>query len=371
MNKKICPVCNCEFDPGRKDKKYCEKKCYFASKINMIDIECEWCKITLSVPIRLKDKKYCSKACSNSGTKRLKRIIKECITCQKQFNVIESVYEKKYCTYDCFILGRYGKTTDKIEKTCEECKNIFFVKFIRRYKRFCSRSCATKGERNGAYGKPGWMTGKTPWLKGLSVKTDIRVKLMGEKISENLKESFNTGKRNHIGKNNPMFGRTADTMTEENIKRYSEAAIKRVQDGVSGYKTGHLTGIYESEKCKNPIKFKSSWELAAMMSWDDDENIVGYEYEKNTYLLDNGKSAIPDFEVFIKDGTSKTYEIKPTAILNIPNVMEKILLVKKAVNDAGKDYVLLGNSEIGQFISELGEDFKNAVNMYKDRIEKV
>ena len=137
--------------------------------------------------------------------------------------------------------------------------------------------------------------------------------------------------------------------------------------GVSGYKTGHLTGVYDSKKCSKQIKFKSSWELAAMMWWDKRDDIISYDYEPQVLELPDGRRAIPDFRINNSNGDTKIVEIKPTQIQNLKSVKEKLNVIKETLNKVGVEYELLGDHEIKLMIKNLGEVFKNEVKRHKDR----
>ena len=154
------------------------------------------------------------------------------------------------------------------------------------------------------------------------------------------------------------------TLSQEQREKYSKAAIERVIRGVSGYKTGHLNGTYHCKKSQ-PIKFKSSWELAAMMWWDNCEEVVSYHYEPQVITLKDGRRAIPDFRVEYSNGIIKIFEIKPTQIQQLESVKEKLNLIKETMSSSGISYELLGDKEIKLMIKDLGEDFKNEVKRHK------
>lgn len=172
------------------------------------------------------------------------------------------------------------------------------------------------------------------------------------------------GQCSHVGNRNPNYGNTSDTLTPEKRRKFSEAAIKRVLAGVSGYKTGHVTGIYECKKSNSPVHFKSSWELAAMMWWDTQDAIKSYEYEPLILQLSDGRAAIPDFRVIYVDGITKFFEIKPTAIQQLESVKTKLNMIRDELCIKGFEYVLLGNAEIRTMIVEVGDKFNDALKRY-------
>lgn len=214
---------------------------------------------------------------------------------------------------------------------------------------------------NGMYGKRGAMTGKAAWSRGLNKQTSKILEKLGRKISLKLREKFQSGELSHAGTKNPMYGRKKNTMKHETIEKYRNAAIERIIKGVSGYKTGHVTGNYYSTKADKMMKYKSSWELATMMVFDTDSDIISYDYEPEKILLSDGRSAIPDFVVKTKSGEIIYYEVKPSALQSLPNIFEKLTLTKNAIVSKGKKYILLGDNEIEKFKEKLGVEFDAAI----------
>lgn len=366
-----CNFCKTDFLTHKEFKKYCTRKCFFDSRHNNdVEKDCVVCNMKFFVKYRFRNTKTCGAECFSNLMKKVKntRETKLCIVCQKSFDVVQSYKNNaKYCSYDpCFLSTR--KSRQFLDKNCEYCKIEFKVSLANEQKRFCSKSCSNKGENNGMFGKHGPFFGKKSWNNGLTAKTDERIKNLGEKISHLAKEQFKSGERSNKGEKNPMFGHTPDMLTVEQRSNYSKAAIKRVLDGVSGYNTGHLTGIYNGLKTKTPVRFKSSWELAAMMWWDKSDEILSYSYEPDVICLDDGRRAIPDFFVNFINGDSLYYEIKPSAMQEVPLVAERLEKTKIKIESLGKKYVMIGDKEISLFKKELGESFKIEVERHKNRI---
>jgi len=361
-----CKNCKIDFLSVKK-KTFCCKECYFLSRKKIVTNICVVCNKQFVVPYRFREKKTCNQDCMKiSISKSLtSSITKQCLNCSKAFEATKS-YEKKakYCSSDCFYHHKYERDSKIISKICEGCGKEFQKDFIKRHVRFCSKNCAFSGSRNPMYGKENGMCGKKAWNNGLTTKTDERLLNAGRKISKIQKRQFESGMRSNYGKKNPMFGKTKDLMTQEQREKYSKAAIERVISGVSGYKTGHLNGTYDCKKSSS-VKFKSSWELAAMMWWDDCEEVVSYQYEPEIVRLKDGRRAIPDFKVEYVNGAVKIFEIKPTQIQQLESVKEKLNLVKEALNSFGISYELLGDKEIKLMIKDLGENFKNEIERYK------
>ena len=100
-------------------------------------------------------------------------------------------------------------------------------------------------------------------------------------------------------------------------------------------KGGYITGTYISTKCKNPIKYRSSWELYVCKHLDEDQNVLNYDYEpyKIPYLSNVSskkiRNYIPDFVVNYIDGSQKIIEVKRTSALNNSIVLKKAEAAKK------------------------------------------
>lgn len=362
-----CKKCAKEFVSVRL-RKYCSHEC-FAKRFDPVNKTCETCGKNFVVAYRFRGQKTCGVECAKVAISKTLTTseTKRCLVCNAQYTVVQSYKDNaKYCSYECFLSTRKTRQPD-VMNVCEGCGKNFTVSYVRAKQRFCSKSCAHTGERNGMFGKPGSMTGKPPWSKNKSKETDERLKRMGEKISHVLKEQFSSGKRSHAGQKNPNFGNTSDTLSVEKRRNFSTAAINRVLSGVSGYKTGHITGEYMCKKSSKNVNFKSSWELAAMMWWDRNSNIRMYEYESRIIHLPDGRRAIPDFVLEYIDGTIEYVEIKPTPIQNLDIVKQKLDMIKEQLQREGAKYVLLGDDEIKLMIRDLGSAYDDAIKLYKNR----
>lgn len=359
-----CVKCGVQFSTKKKTKRFCSVKCSSA-QFDPVTLTCETCKKQFTVPYRHRGLKTCGRKCMGIRSSKLHNtdVIVCCFVCGTNYTVpIAARNTNKYCSYDCFNSTTEAAQPD-ILKICETCNVEFSVSATKSEQRFCCKSCAFTGENNAAFGKPSHFAGKPAWNRGLTVETDERLRLLGEKISVLSKEQFRTGVRDHKGENNPMFNHVT---TEEQRQNHSKAAIKRVLDGFSGYKTGHLIGEYVSNKTGKMMKFKSSWELAVMMSFDENDKICWYEYEPDIIKLKNHRHAIPDFFV-VTDECRFYLEIKPTQIQMMKTVTEKLSLVKEAIAELGYEYQVWGDDEIKLLVTELGEKYSNAINNYQNR----
>lgn len=93
--------------------------------------------------------------------------------------------------------------------------------------------------------------------------------------------------------------------------------------------THYITGTHISPKCPRPIQYRSSWELYVCKHFDEDPQILSYDYEpyKIAYTS-NARSGrvrfyIPDFVVNYVDGSQKIIEVKRNSALNNNTVVKK------------------------------------------------
>lgn len=112
---------------------------------------------------------------------------------------------------------------------------------------------------------------------------------------------------------------------------------------------------------------KSSWELATMMFFDQNDDVVDYEYEPTTLELNDGRRAIPDFFVTFND-RQEYVEVKPNFAQVFESVKLKLDLVKQKVESQGYSYTLYGDETIESFKLKLGERFLNEVKRYQSGI---
>lgn len=364
---KVCSHCSKPFTTHKPDKQFCANACYFASKKRDVTRPCEICSKDFTTAYRFRGNKTCSEECRRASQSRTAstRVMLTCEVCSKQYEKPElQAIGRKTCSRECYLSTCESKQPD-VTKKCEQCGENFTVVFYKRDQRFCSRGCASTGENNGMFGKPGSFAGKPSWNHGQTAKTDERIATLGQKISDVSKVAFATGERSNVGEKNPNFGRTRDTRSPEQLENYSKAASKRIVDGVSGYGWGRLYGTYNAKKSTKPVKFKSSWELATMMAWDNDDTIASYEYEPAIFKIGNGRRAIPDFLVTYANRTTKFVEVKPSTVQALPEVAQKLDLVKIAVERTGIPYVIVGTAEMNEFRKLLGASLDAEISKRK------
>jgi hypothetical protein len=94
-------------------------------------------------------------------------------------------------------------------------------------------------------------------------------------------------------------------------------------------KSRYHTGIHISPKCKEPIKYRSSWEKTTAQHLDFDPLVEKYEYEslKIPYISNKKtkktKNYIPDFLVYYVDGRKVLIEVKRVSALNQRAIVKK------------------------------------------------
>jgi len=100
-------------------------------------------------------------------------------------------------------------------------------------------------------------------------------------------------------------------------------------------KKGYITGVHKSPKCKEPINYRSSWELIVARYLDSDPLVEKYEYEslKIPYISNKKtkktRNYIPDFLVFYTDGRKVLIEVKRTSALTQKIVIKKAEAAKE------------------------------------------
>lgn len=110
----------------------------------------------------------------------------------------------------------------------------------------------------------------------------------------------------------------------------TKTPVKRKRRTRKGKRQTHyITGTHISPKCARPIVYRSSWELYVCKHFDEDPQILSYDYEpyKIAYTS-NARSGrvrfyIPDFVVNYVDGSQKIIEVKRNSALNNITVVKK------------------------------------------------
>lgn len=212
-----------------------------------------------------------------------KREVKQCLSCNNDFEVVQSYKEfGKYCSSNCFYKHKYNRESKIIILRCEACGKDYEKKFIHRKSRFCSKVCATSGDKNSQFGLgkeqarnkvPRWHIGKTK-------ETDERLRRLGEKISVIIADKIVKGEWKHIG-----------------------------------FKGEHYTGL----KNGGVVSYlRSSYESIFARILDSDDNVVSWNHEpfRIPYLFEGSvHNYVPDFYVKLADGTNVIVEVKPEVLI--------------------------------------------------------
>lgn len=289
VDEKTCIHCGKQFTPpsNKLHKKYCSQACYFASKDKTVTLTCEFCGKSFTKPYRHRNSKTCSRECFSGLMSKIVDTseVKKCEACGEPFSVQKGSLEKtKYCSYDCFLTTRKTRQPP-VTLTCEECGCEFTVPLGREQgRRFCTKSCALSGENNPRFGKPGTMTGRVPWSKGLTKETDERVRLLSEKNSVIMAEKLIRGEWKHN----------------------------------TGFKGEHYTGLKNGPV---EVYLRSSYESTYARILDSDENVASWTHEpfRIPYFFDGSvHNYVPDFLVTFLDGSKKLVEVKPAVLTETP-----------------------------------------------------
>jgi len=224
-----------------------------------------------------------------------------CKQCKCDFEQPKNkIYQKVYCTLACSTRAKRKGNEATTILVCENCNKEFEVAYIKRNRKFCSKSCANSGENNAQYGMKGELSpcyGRAPWIKGKTKFTDKRVAKMAQKMSD--------------------------------------IVSQKVIDGEFNHPNGFKTGWFYSDKMNERLYHRSSYELIAFKMLESDENVISYndsplripyEYNGAWHMY------IPDILIEYNDRDNKVLvEIKPE------NVLKRDSKVKAKIQ-AGNEY---------------------------------
>tara|TARA_Y100000310_G_scaffold230794_1_gene233329 strand:+ start:51950 stop:52924 length:975 start_codon:yes stop_codon:yes gene_type:complete len=274
-----------------------------------------------------KHTQYCSKRCKKKAEylRAKEKRKRACSFCGELFKAGSK--NTQYCSQACV---NRATANPPIIKQCEWCKKDFQASFIKRKRRFCSKSCSTQhtnANRN---------------------EEEVR-----KKISETKKQQFASGEVVHPwtgkrhteetkskigrtriemgvarGENNPMFGKRGELSPNHGIKRSDKTrelmSIQKAKQWINGKYNGvdlgnhYKRGTHSSTKLNRDIHYRSSWEKIVYETLDNDEDIVTYVPEPYSirYLYDRPRRYIPDILIIYKDGAQKLIEIKPEYLVS-------------------------------------------------------
>ena len=93
---------------------------------------------------------------TGNGGRPSERIEKTCEHCEDVFEVPPSNSDRRFCSRDCSSdAGALGRPSERIEKTCEHCEDVFEVIPSNSDRRFCSSFCS---HSEGKGGRPSLQT---------------------------------------------------------------------------------------------------------------------------------------------------------------------------------------------------------------------
>lgn len=315
-----CATCKNPFEHRKADKKFCSHKCY-ASRHAPIELVCVTCSKSFVVPYRARNQKACSFECSKSVIAKTltKQVEFDCLRCRKRCSTnIANSDKSKYCSPECFYAHKWRAGIDSkvVMIVCEGCGQSVERPFIQRGRRFCSYNCSNGGKNNSMFGVKGEnhpTFGQTPWCKGLTVETDVRLANMSKKISAIISQKMVDG-------------------------TWSPPVTK--------FKTSH----FESKKCEKTFYCRSSYEQRCLELLEQDDNVVRWESEplRISYEFDGREhNYIPDILVEMIDGARIIVEVKPESLIDDPKNRAKIEAGRAFCSKSGYGYVLMSEQDLG------------------------
>jgi hypothetical protein len=117
-------------------------------------------------------------------------------------------------------------------------------------------------------------------------------------------------------------------------------------------KRKYKTGLHRSPKCPVEFKYRSGWELNVAVVFDNDPNVLSYEYESLEILyVSNSKTKkvrryYPDFIVTYLDGNKSIIEVKRDDRINAPKTIKKAEACQKWAKEQKMDYQIWGLKKI-------------------------
>lgn len=310
-----CLRCEKAFQSPKKNKKYCTHECY-GKRFAPVTLVCYICDKKFEMAYRFRAQKTCSTTCSGVRYSQIqsKPIYKQCNWCDKEYTTVPNAAEtSKFCSKECFHLHLRDGSGKFVTLNCEACHVTYEKSYIRRNSRFCSRSCATSGERNAMFGlgkEQGW--NKAPrWNNGLTAKTDDRLRLAGEKISVIISQKIVDGEWTH-----PM---------------------------------GFESGWFESQKCEKSMFYRSSYERRYFEMLEIDTNVSAFQSEpfRLPYLFEGSmKNYVPDVLVTLQNGVQQLVEVKPGALVNDTQNIAKRNAAQAWCHANGVEYVLVTEKDL-------------------------
>lgn len=285
-----CKNCSISFSHHKKNKKFCNQKCYFKSKSNIVTKTCIECNTEFAVPFRHREKKFCNQKCMGnfySKTMSVEKITLTCKNCENDFKVKPYREKAQFCSLDCKHQDLRNSLPEIITKICEECNKEFKVKYTRKKQRFCNRSCSTINDNPA----------KRPEVAA--------------KISKSITERILSG----------------------NFKPYTH------------YKTGHFVSI----KSNKQMYYRSSYELIALENLEADESVCEFDTEIISIPYEHNNRThnyIPDIWVKKSNGEVFLIEVKMKWALDDEFVSAKAQAANKFCSNLSWKYLILTEDDL-------------------------
>ena len=117
-------------------------------------------------------------------------------------------------------------------------------------------------------------------------------------------------------------------------------------------KRRYKTGLHKSPKCPEEFKYRSGWELDVAVVFDNDPNVISYEYEKISIpYVSNLKTKkiriyYPDFLVTYANGTKSIIEVKRDDRITASKTVKKADACRKWAEQKSITYQIWGLKKI-------------------------
>ncbi len=247
--------------------------------------------------------RYCDRKCAKDAEYARTFYEINCKTCGK----LEKV--KRKTSIYCKLCIPKTEKNPNVSLNCKHCKVEFEVRYQKRDREFCSKSCSTTymnehrdidsiKEKLSIKAKERYENGFIhPWTGRKHSQESI------SKMSENAKIRL-------IGEGNPMFGKNHTTETREKISKTRSDKI------INGEYAGWFSkGKIFSKKANKELHFRSSWEKAVLEYFDNMEDVAEIKVEPIRISYYDGiykRYYIPDIIIVFKDVCNPLLiEIKP------------------------------------------------------------
>lgn len=298
------------FTSKKKSKAYCTHDCY-AKRFGTIVKTCEACAKSFTVAYRFRAQKACGMECAKTVIAKTLTTAgsRDCTQCRRAFtrNQYELKNGAQYCSQACV------SAAHRRELMCLVCLKTFSVyASVAEKRQYCSKSCANTGENNamhGRFGEQSPMFGKAAWCRGLTIHTDSRLRVAGEKISNIISDKIINGEWTH-----PV---------------------------------GFDSGWHESPKAGCQFH-RSSYELRYFRMLDSDPDVVTYQSEpfKIPYMWEGSvKNYTPDVLVMRHD-RKQLIEVKPATLVNEAKNIAKAIAADAWCSQNNIEYIVVTENEL-------------------------